>query len=115
MGKHSMAYFSSNVIKRFIKPRSESLKAPAATNGDERVANSFAMNASAARAAEVRMVVSEAEALYENMDLEKEGLDEKAFEYAWRGYYNLLKKGLIHKKSVLSICDFSQSSSNKRM
>jgi hypothetical protein len=49
------------------------------------------------------------------MDLEKAGLDEKAFEFAWRGYHNLLKKGLIRKKSVLSICDFSQSSCSKRM
>jgi len=31
------------------------------------------------------------------------------------GYHNLLKKGLIKRKSVLSICDFSQSSCSKRM
>jgi hypothetical protein len=50
-----------------------------------------------------------------DMKLESKGLDEKAFEYAWRGYHNLLKKGLIRKKTVLSICDFSQSSCSKRM
>ncbi|HZE83151.1 MAG TPA: murein L,D-transpeptidase catalytic domain family protein, partial [Puia sp.] len=53
--------------------------------------------------------------LYDYMNLEKAGLDQKAFEYAWRGYHNLLKKGLIRKKAVLSICDFSQSSCSKRM
>jgi hypothetical protein len=61
------------------------------------------------------MVVSEAVILYDYMSLERSGLNEKAFEYAWRGYHNLLKKGIIRKKSVLSICDFSQSSCSKRM
>jgi len=66
-------------------------------------------------AAETRMVISQAVILYDQMGLEKAGLDEKAFEYAWRGYYNLLKKGLITKKSVLTICDFTQSSCSKRL
>jgi len=67
------------------------------------------------RAAETRMVISQSVMLYDRMGLEKAGLDEKAFEYAWRGYYNLLKKGLIRKKSVLSIVDFTQSSCSKRL
>ncbi|OJW53839.1 MAG: hypothetical protein BGO55_01635 [Sphingobacteriales bacterium 50-39] len=49
------------------------------------------------------------------MDLENDGLNEQAFEYAWRGYHNMLKKGLIRKKSVLTICDFSQPSYSPRM
>lgn len=65
--------------------------------------------------AEVSMVVNEAILIYNDMDLERVGLEEKAFEYAWRGYHNLVKKGLIRKKNILSICDFSQSSSSKRM
>jgi hypothetical protein len=69
----------------------------------------------AAKAAELRLVVNQAVMLYGNMNLVKQGLDEKAFEYAWRGYHNLLKKGLIHKRTVLSICDFSQSCCSKRM
>ncbi|HEY6899341.1 MAG TPA: murein L,D-transpeptidase catalytic domain family protein, partial [Puia sp.] len=68
-----------------------------------------------AKAAELRMVINQAVLLYDHMNLEKEGLDEKAFEYAWRGYHNLLKKGLIHKRTVLSICDFSQSCCSKRL
>jgi hypothetical protein len=70
---------------------------------------------SEAKSAEVKLVINEAVIIYEDMSLEKSGLDEKAFEYAWRGYHNLLKKKLIRKKSVLSICDFSQSSCSKRM
>ncbi|HZE83570.1 MAG TPA: murein L,D-transpeptidase catalytic domain family protein, partial [Puia sp.] len=68
-----------------------------------------------AASAELKMVVLEADNLYDRMGLEEKGLSEEAFEYAWRGYHNLLKKGLIKKKSVLSICDFSQSSCSKRM
>lgn len=61
------------------------------------------------------MVIAQAAILYTGMDLEQAGLDPKAFEYAWRGYHNLVKKGLIRKKNVLSICDFSQPSSSKRL
>jgi len=67
------------------------------------------------RSVELKMVINQAAILYDYMNLEKAGLDQKAFEYAWRGYHNLLKKGLIRKKAVLSICDFSQSSCSKRM
>jgi hypothetical protein len=69
----------------------------------------------AAKAAELRMVINQASFIYTSMNLSDQGLDPKAFEYAWRGYHNLLKKGVIHKRSVLSICDFSQSSRAKRM
>src|SRR5882757_3654482 len=68
-----------------------------------------------AASAELKMVVLQADNLYDRMGLEEKGLSEEAFEYAWRGYHNLLKKGLIKRKSVLSICDFSQSSCSKRM
>jgi hypothetical protein len=69
----------------------------------------------AAKAAELRMVINQASFIYSSMNLDEAGLDAKAFEYAWRGYHNLLKKGLIHKRAVLSICDFSQSSRARRM
>lgn len=72
-------------------------------------------NKAAARAAELRMVINQASFIYTSMNLNDQGLDPKAFEYAWRGYHNLLKKGVIHKRAVLSICDFSQSSRAKRM
>jgi L,D-transpeptidase catalytic domain len=68
-----------------------------------------------ARAAELKLVINQASLIYGSMNLENAGLDQKAFEYAWRGYHNLLKKGMIQKRSMLSICDFSQSSRTKRM
>lgn len=71
--------------------------------------------AAAAKATELKMVINQAVILYNFMSLESSGLDEQAFEYAWRGYHNLLKKGLIRKKSVLTICDFTQPSSSRRL
>jgi L,D-transpeptidase catalytic domain len=69
----------------------------------------------AAKKAEMRMIVATAGSIYEEMDLEDSGLSRKAFEYAWTGYYKLKKKGLLHRTGILSICDFSQSSSNQRL
>jgi len=78
-------------------------------------AKASANAAGAARARELKAVINQAVLMYSYMDLENDGLNEQAFEYAWRGYHNLLKKGLIRKKSVLTICDFSQPSYSARM
>ncbi|MFI5155122.1 MAG: murein L,D-transpeptidase catalytic domain family protein [Chitinophagales bacterium] len=72
-------------------------------------------DAAAKKAYETKMVIKEATAIYFTMNLSKSGLNRKAFEYAWRGYHNLVKKGTITKTNVLSICDFTQSSSRKRL
>jgi hypothetical protein len=63
----------------------------------------------------LRRLLRESDYIYDAMGLEKEGLSQTAFEYAWRGYHHLLQKGSIRKRSVLSVIDFSQSSSEKRM
>src|SRR5882724_8942592 len=52
-----------------------------------------AMDAAAKKAFEVKMVIMEATSIYDSMKLNRSGLNQKAFEYAWRGYHNLLKKG----------------------
>jgi len=75
----------------------------------------FAMDAAAKKAFEVKMVIMEATSIYDSMKLKRSGLNQKAFEYAWRGYHNLLKKGMLAKSNVLSICDFTQSSRRKRL
>ena len=64
-------------------------------------------DAAAKKAFEVKMVIKEATTLYSSMKLNRTGLNQKAFEYAWRGYHNLLKKGMLTKTNVLSICDFT--------
>ncbi|HEV3413303.1 MAG TPA: murein L,D-transpeptidase catalytic domain family protein [Puia sp.] len=82
---------------------------------DAKVANAPMMPARSAKTAELRRVMNESDYIYRSMGLGKVGLSETAFEFAWRGYHNLLKKRIIRKRSVLSIADFSQSSSEKRM
>lgn len=74
-----------------------------------------AMDAAAKKALEVKMTIMEATSIYASMNLKKSGLNQKAFEYAWRGYHNLVKKGVLSKTNVLSICDFTQSSRRKRL
>jgi hypothetical protein len=59
--------------------------------------------------------LSEVSALYNTIGLEEKGLSEKAFQYAYKGYMNLLRKKIIKEPGYLTICDFSQSSNNKRL
>ena len=78
-------------------------------------ADAKAASARAAKKAEMKMVLATANSIYNEMDLEDSGLSRKAFESAWTGYYKLRKRGLLRKSGILSICDFSQSSSNQRL
>src|SRR5262245_36257537 len=56
-----------------------------------------------------------ASALYSRLRLAEKGLSEEAFEYAYKGYQILLEKKLINRPGYLTICDFSQSSRQKRL
>lgn len=49
------------------------------------------------------------------MGLEGFGLQRDVFFKAYKGYNYLLKKGLVRKKNILTVCDYSQSSNNKRL
>jgi L,D-transpeptidase catalytic domain len=59
--------------------------------------------------------VDEASSLYNAIQLDQYGLSKEAFDYAWKGYQILLKKKLISRNNYLTICDFSQSSGQKRL
>lgn len=107
-------YNSSDVIKKFIR-YTDFASSSANTANKEMAARTAKELKELAHRVEVKMLIDQAIQLYDSIGLRQAGLDEEAFEYAWRGYHNLLKKGLIRKKNVLSICDFSQSSSRKRM
>src|SRR5574343_174897 len=61
------------------------------------------------------IILDEAVSLYDPMQLQRAGLNKKAFELAWQGYKQLVQTGRIRKTDVLSICDFSQSSRRKRL
>ncbi|MBS1730599.1 MAG: murein L,D-transpeptidase catalytic domain family protein [Bacteroidetes bacterium] len=60
----------------------------------------------------VRHVV---DSLYTTMSLEKIGLKKSIFFAGLKGYEYLLSKNKIHKEGILTICDYSQSSSQKRL
>lgn len=107
----ALPYYSSDVIKKFVNYTSFASSSTA--NAERELAAKSEKEL--AHRMEVKMVIDQAVQLYDSIGLRRSGLDEEAFEYAWRGYHNLLKKGLIRRKNVLSICDFSQSSSHKRM
>jgi hypothetical protein len=87
---------------------------PAPTAATHTVAVTHTSKAAAIRA-EKRMILAMATSIYQDMSLEDSGLNRKAFEAAWTGYYKLKKKGLLRRTNVLTIADFSQSSSNQRL
>jgi len=60
-------------------------------------------------------VNTKAHSLYLSLELKEMGLSEAAFSYAYKGYEVLLQKKLVAKEGYLTICDFSQSSTKKRL
>lgn len=71
-------------------------------------------NVTSLTAAAFTSIETEAATIYAQLALEEKGLSQKAFEYAYKGYKRLQEKGVIDQQ-ILSICDFSQSSNNKRL
>ena len=55
------------------------------------------------------------DSLYAHARLDSAGLNEEVFEKAITGFYNMKYSGLLHAKSILSIADFDQQSSEKRL
>lgn len=53
--------------------------------------------------------------VYDSLHLELAGLNRKAFELAKKGMLKLKEQGKLVNDSILSIIDFSQPSSNKRL
>jgi hypothetical protein len=67
------------------------------------------------RRTEMRLIALETSDLFNKMQLKDSGLHERALFYALLGYHRLLRKHMLKKTGVLSICDFAQSSGSKRM
>ncbi|WP_231459663.1 MULTISPECIES: murein L,D-transpeptidase catalytic domain family protein [unclassified Pedobacter] len=55
------------------------------------------------------------EKLYHQVGLDSAGLNVNVFEKALTGFYNIKHSGLMHSKSILTIADFDQESSKKRL
>lgn len=53
--------------------------------------------------------------IYESIGLLSYGLERDVFSKAYKGYQYLKNKGLLRKTNTLTICDYSQSSTNKRL
>jgi hypothetical protein len=58
---------------------------------------------------------SQQESLYDNMRLDSVGLSREAFEDALKGYQHLEEIGRIKNPDIISIIDFSLSSTKKRL
>lgn len=56
-----------------------------------------------------------ASSLYDSLRLNLMGLSQQAFEYAMQGFNYLLQNGQLNNGKVISIVDFSQPSSKKRL
>jgi hypothetical protein len=61
------------------------------------------------------MILHTADSIYDTLQLMQAGLEEEAFELAYKGYYKLKELGQIAKTDVLTIADFSKPSSQKRL
>ncbi len=53
--------------------------------------------------------------LYDSMDLDLKGLSKQTFEYAMKGFNHLVQTGQLVNDRIISIADFSQPSSKKRL
>jgi hypothetical protein len=63
----------------------------------------------------VQNISTRASLLYDMLDLGEKGLSREAFEFAYKGYQQLLVKKMVLRPDYLTICDFSQSSKQKRL
>lgn len=55
------------------------------------------------------------DSLYNNLRLADAGLNKQAFFNAYKGYQYLISQNKINHPNLLAICDYSQSSSQKRL
>lgn len=55
------------------------------------------------------------EFVFDKLQLDRLGLSKEVLEFAFRGYHNLLNKGMIKNPDIITICDFSQPSTSKRL
>jgi len=55
------------------------------------------------------------DSIYDLISLGQYGLEKDVFFNAYKGFQYLQSKGLLNKTNLLTICDYSQSSRNKRL
>jgi hypothetical protein len=61
------------------------------------------------------LITENSTTLYNELELSSLGLSREAFDYAYKGYKRLVEKKKLNNPAILTICDLSQSSDNKRL
>ncbi len=61
------------------------------------------------------LILDEADSIYNALELVQAGVNETAFELAYKGYYKLKESGRIIKDGLLTIADFSKPSNQNRL
>jgi hypothetical protein len=79
------------------------------TGGDKNFPSLFSNSASAP------VIKRMADSIYALISLGDYGLEKDVFFTAFKGYQFLQNKGALKKTNLLTICDYSQSSNNKRL
>ncbi len=77
----------------------------------KKIANTTAQSVNAGNDANAEAI----EAEYASLDLDNLGLSKTAFSYAMKGFNYLVQQGKLSKDNIISIADFSQPSSRKRL
>jgi hypothetical protein len=72
-------------------------------------------NKTPAKHSDIPVINADRSSVYDSLHLDLAGLNRKAFELAKKGLLKLKEQGRIINDSILSIVDFSQPSSNKRL
>ena len=83
-----------------------------AGNNSERTETYVSTDNNAAEASNVEYYTT---LLYDSLHLGRLGMKKDALMYAYKGQQTLVKKGRISNPSILTVCDFSQPSHNKRL
>jgi hypothetical protein len=68
-----------------------------------------------ATASGVALAEAAANALYDSLELDELGMTRQALVYAYRGQQKLEEEGVVQNPDILTVCDFSQPSDQKRM
>ena len=60
-------------------------------------------------------ILKSAKSVYDSLQLQSSGLTREAYEYAKKGFDKLVAQGKVENPSIISIVDFSQPSTRKRL
>lgn len=86
-----------------------------ATNDDKKLPGEKDFPSLLSNSASSPVLKKTADSIYDLISLGEYGLERDVFFNAYKGYQYLEKRGKLSKTNLLTICDYSQSSNNKRL